>query len=89
VDHLVRLLIEHHPNADTEPSAAVLSRVFTEFEGARMERTATLVRGAREAGEMRVVEGVEKARARNDALCEQWAEGGSAWRGMQDILNAK
>ncbi|KAJ7842823.1 hypothetical protein B0H14DRAFT_2779943 [Mycena olivaceomarginata] len=89
VDHLVRLLLEHHPNVDTEPSAAVLSRVFTEFEGARMERTATLVRGAREAGEMRVVEGVEKARARNDAVCEQWAEGGSAWRGMQDMLNTK
>jgi salicylate hydroxylase len=64
VNHLVRLLVEHHPNADTEPSAAVFPRVITKFEGVRMERTATLVQGAREAGEMRVVEGVEKARAR-------------------------
>ncbi|KAF7333483.1 FAD/NAD(P)-binding domain-containing protein [Mycena venus] len=45
VDNLIRLL------------AAALSAVFTEFEAVRMERTAALVRGARELGEKRVVGG--------------------------------
>ncbi|KAJ7268677.1 FAD/NAD(P)-binding domain-containing protein [Mycena haematopus] len=86
VDNLVRLLIEHHPVADTEPSAAVLSALFTEFEALRMERTAALVRGARETGELRVVAGVEQARARNDAICAQWADEGAAYRAAQKAL---
>ncbi|KAF8198170.1 FAD/NAD(P)-binding domain-containing protein [Mycena galopus ATCC 62051] len=77
VENIVRLLDKHHPTAEAEPSAAVLSTIFTEFETLRMERTATLVRRARETGEMRVVAGVERARARNDAICEEWAGKGA------------
>jgi salicylate hydroxylase len=80
VDNLVRLLIEHHPAPDTEPSSAALSTIFTEFEAKRMERTATLVKDARKEGELRVVEGIEQARARNDIICAQWAEGGTVMR---------
>jgi salicylate hydroxylase len=80
VDSLVRLLIEHHPAPDTEPSSVVLSTIFTEFEAKRMERTATLVKDARKEGELRVVEGIEQARARNDIICAQWAEGGAVMR---------
>ncbi|KAJ7876599.1 hypothetical protein B0H13DRAFT_2548692, partial [Mycena leptocephala] len=63
VDNLVRLLIEHHPAPDTEPSSVALSTIFTQFEAKRMERTATLVKDARKEGELRVVEGIEQARA--------------------------
>ncbi|KAJ6510831.1 hypothetical protein C8R45DRAFT_397159 [Mycena sanguinolenta] len=90
VDNLVRLLTEHHRAADTEPSTAELSTVFTEFEALRIERTAALVRGARETGETRVVAGVEQARARNDAVQAQWADGGVAWGAKQErMLYAK
>ncbi|KAJ7676503.1 hypothetical protein DFH06DRAFT_1466010 [Mycena polygramma] len=73
VDKLVHLLLEH-TLPDAEPSAEALSTVFLAFEGLRMERTATLVKGARKEGEMRVVEGVEQARARNDAIRAGWAD---------------
>jgi len=89
VDNLIRLLGEHHPAVDAEPSAAALSAVFTEFEAKRMERTAALVRAARETGEMRVVEGVEQARARNDVLLAQWADEGATLRRVQETLKVK
>ncbi|KAJ7722658.1 FAD/NAD(P)-binding domain-containing protein [Mycena maculata] len=89
VYHLIRLLLEHHPAPNSEPSAAELSTVFTEFEAERMERTATLVRGARQAGEMRVVQGAENARARNDAVCEMWADEGAALQKARDMLQTE
>ncbi|KAJ7226755.1 hypothetical protein GGX14DRAFT_692993 [Mycena pura] len=68
VHHLIRLLVEHHSAGTNNvgPSVATLSAVFTAFETERMERTATMVQGARKAGELRVVAGVEAARARNE-----------------------
>ncbi|KAK7039308.1 FAD/NAD(P)-binding domain-containing protein [Favolaschia claudopus] len=88
-DYLVQLLVKHRPNASQESTTAEFSAWFKEFEEARIERTAMLVRGARETGETRVVDGLEEARKRNDAVCAQWAEGGSALRRMQDLYNSK
>ncbi|KAJ7185806.1 hypothetical protein C8R46DRAFT_882179 [Mycena filopes] len=87
--HLVRLLLKHHPAADAEHSFAVLSAVFNEFEAMRMERTGMLVRGARKAGEMRVVEGAEAARARNEVLCEQGKDTGAALRRAEEMLGVE
>ncbi|KAJ7716469.1 FAD/NAD(P)-binding domain-containing protein [Mycena maculata] len=89
VYHLIRLFHEHHPSPTSEPSAAALSTIFTEFEAKRMERTATLVRGARKAGEIRVVEGPENVRARNDAVCAEWAGEGAALQRARDLLEAE
>ncbi|KAJ7230218.1 hypothetical protein GGX14DRAFT_2733, partial [Mycena pura] len=77
--HLARLLVEYHAQtAGTSdvgpgPSIATLSAVFTAFETERMERTAALVRGARKVGELRVVGGVDAARARNELVSAEWA----------------
>ncbi|KAJ7060449.1 FAD/NAD(P)-binding domain-containing protein [Mycena amicta] len=49
-------------------SLASLSAIFTAFETERMERTAELVRAARETGELRVVAGEEAAKRRNELL---------------------
>ncbi|KAJ7054929.1 hypothetical protein C8F01DRAFT_1161837 [Mycena amicta] len=49
-------------------SLASLSAIFTAFEAERMERTAELVRAARETGELRVVAGEEAAKRRNELL---------------------
>ncbi|KAJ6523307.1 hypothetical protein B0H19DRAFT_652134 [Mycena capillaripes] len=84
-DNLVRLLLEHHPATDTELSSGTLSAIFTEFEAKRMERTALLVKGARKEGELRVVEGVEQARARNEVISAQWADRGPIARGVLEI----
>ncbi|KAI9066575.1 FAD/NAD-P-binding domain-containing protein [Trametes sanguinea] len=65
--HLVRLLVKYNPEAG-EPSTELLSQIFTEYESARIPRTSTLVKRAREQGEIRVVNGVEECKKRNDQL---------------------
>ncbi|KAJ7666690.1 hypothetical protein DFH06DRAFT_984458 [Mycena polygramma] len=85
VDTLIRLLLEHTA-PDAEPSSAVLSSVFAEFEGKRMERTAMLVKGARKEGDLRVVGGEEQARARNDIISAGWA---AKVAGMRELYGAK
>ncbi|KAJ7123872.1 hypothetical protein C8R43DRAFT_1090705 [Mycena crocata] len=87
--HLVRLLVQHHTAVDSEPSSAVLSTVFTEFEAKRMERTAALVQGARKMGESRVVEGMEQARVRNEALCAEWADNDAVLRRARQMLETE
>nr|GAT53651.1 predicted protein [Mycena chlorophos] len=54
------------PSADL--SLDLLTDIFTTFETERIPKTAELVKGAREAGEMRVVAGLEAAKRRNDAV---------------------
>ncbi|KAJ6542084.1 FAD/NAD(P)-binding domain-containing protein [Mycena vulgaris] len=87
--HLIRLLLAHHASPDSELSTAELAAIFTEFEAKRMARTAALVLGARKTGELRVVEGLEQARARNDAICAQWADAGAVRRQAQEILETE
>ncbi|KAJ7034688.1 hypothetical protein C8F04DRAFT_1100636 [Mycena alexandri] len=87
--HFVRLLLQHHPTAGTEPSLTTLSAVFNEFEARRMERTAMLVKGARTTGELRVVEGAEKSRERNNIVYEQWADSGAVLRKAQEMLGVE
>ncbi|KAJ3005688.1 hypothetical protein NUW54_g4232 [Trametes sanguinea] len=65
--HLVRLLVKYNPEAG-EPSTELLSEIFTEYESTRISRTSTLVKRAREQGEIRVVNGVEECKKRNDQL---------------------
>ncbi|KAH9858404.1 FAD/NAD-P-binding domain-containing protein [Lenzites betulinus] len=68
--HLVRLLVKHNPNA-AQPSTELLGQIFREYESLRIERTASLVKQARHQGEVRVVNGVEECKKRNDFLRTQ------------------
>lgn len=66
--HLVRLLLKHNPSA-APPSTQTLSSVFTQYEDLRIARTSAMVEGARKMGsEVRVVEGLEEAKKRDDWL---------------------
>ncbi|KAJ7101410.1 FAD/NAD-P-binding domain-containing protein [Mycena belliarum] len=87
--HLVRLLVQHHPSTESDLSDETLSAIFTKFEARRVERTAAMVQGARRMGEMRVVEGVEKARARNDAVQAKWAVEGAVLAESKQMLDFK
>lgn len=68
--HLVRLLVKHNPDA-AGPSTELLGKVFREYETLRIGRTTALVRQARQQGEVRVVNGVEESKKRNDRLRAQ------------------
>ena len=57
----------HNPSAGP-PSTATLKAVFLELEAYRITRTAMLVKKARAQGEIRVVEGVEACKRRNDVV---------------------
>lgn len=63
----MRLLKKHNPSAG-QPSTELLSRVFAEYQDLRLLRTSELVRGARRQGELRVVEGIDACRARDEAI---------------------
>lgn len=65
--HFVRLLGKHNPSVD-HLSTELLLRVFTDYQDLRLLRTSELVRGARRQGEIRVVEGVDACRARDEAI---------------------
>ncbi|KZT70890.1 FAD/NAD(P)-binding domain-containing protein [Daedalea quercina L-15889] len=65
--HLVRLLAKHNPSA-AQPSTELLSTIFSEYEELRIARTSELVEGARKQGNVRVVQGEEACRARNEAV---------------------
>lgn len=67
VYHLIRLLGKYNPSAD-QLSTELLLRVFTDYQDLRLPRTSELVRGARRQGEIRVVEGVDACRARDEAI---------------------
>ncbi|CDO74349.1 hypothetical protein BN946_scf184645.g5 [Trametes cinnabarina] len=65
--HLVRLLIKYNPDAGY-PSVGLLSTIFTEYENVRIARTSALVKRARKQGEIRVVNGIEECKNRNEQL---------------------
>ncbi|KAM5543302.1 hypothetical protein V8D89_003176 [Ganoderma adspersum] len=78
--HVTRLLLAHNPSG-APPSTALLETIFTEFEGPRIVRTSELVKSARQQGELRVVDGVEACKKRNEVIVEMYggaAAGGSA-----------
>ncbi|KAI0645467.1 FAD/NAD-P-binding domain-containing protein [Trametes meyenii] len=68
--HLVRLLSKYNPDAASPPTE-LLSKVFSEYESLRIERTSALVKRARKQGEIRVVNGVEESKKRNNILREE------------------
>ena len=59
--------MQHNPRAGP-PSTETLKAVFLELEAYRITRTAMLVKKARAQGEIRVVEGVEACKRRNDVV---------------------
>ena len=63
----MRLLAQHNPSA-AAPSTDTLETVFTALEELRIPRTSALVQKARAQGEIRVVEGVEACKRRNDVV---------------------
>lgn len=63
----MRLLGKHNPSAD-QLSTELLLRVFIDYQDLRLLRTSELVREARRQGEIRVVEGVDACRARDEAI---------------------
>ncbi|TFY57846.1 hypothetical protein EVJ58_g6782 [Rhodofomes roseus] len=71
--HLVRLLVKHNPSA-APPSTELLNAVFSEYEQLRFARTSELVKGARKQGDLRVLQGEEACRARNESLKAMWAD---------------
>nr|GAT50781.1 FAD/NAD(P)-binding domain-containing protein [Mycena chlorophos] len=58
----------------TDLSLDSLTNIFTTFEAARIPKTAVLAKGARQAGEMRVVSGLEAAKQRNDVVAKEWMD---------------
>ncbi|PIL33910.1 hypothetical protein GSI_03616 [Ganoderma sinense ZZ0214-1] len=70
--HLTRLLLAHNPSG-APPSTALLETIFTEFEGPRIARTSELVKGARQQGELRVVDGAEACKKRNEVIAEMYS----------------
>ncbi|EKM53958.1 uncharacterized protein PHACADRAFT_257472 [Phanerochaete carnosa HHB-10118-sp] len=71
VDLLIGLLEKYNPCAQS-PSTPTLETVFTELETVRIPRTSKMVRLARAQGEIRVTQGVEACKARNDAYREKF-----------------
>ncbi|KAG1881389.1 hypothetical protein C8R48DRAFT_680793 [Suillus tomentosus] len=65
--HLMRLLKKYNPSTG-QPSTELLSQVFIDYQDLRLPRTSELVRGARQQGEVRVVEGIEACRVRNEKV---------------------
>ncbi|KAG1802654.1 uncharacterized protein HD556DRAFT_702700 [Suillus plorans] len=65
--HLMRLLKKYNPSTG-QPSTELLSQVFIDYQDLRLPRTSELVRGARQQGEVRVIEGIEACRVRNEKI---------------------
>lgn len=63
----MRFLKKYNPSA-SPPSTELLSKVFTDYQDLRLPRTSELVRRARRQGEIRVVEGTDACRARDEAI---------------------
>lgn len=71
IDLLVGLLEKHNP-LTVSPPTSTLDTIFSELEAVRIPRTAKMVKLAREQGEVRVVQGVDACRARNDRYREKF-----------------
>ena len=53
VYHLVLGLCKHHPNTSQNPTTLQLDSAFRDYEDVRLTRSASLVRQARERGQLR------------------------------------
>jgi salicylate hydroxylase len=81
--HLTRLLDQH--NGDRQPlHTSALSAIFAEYEDIRIARTSALVQGARKMGELRVVQGPEACKVRDEYFRKAF-EDGSAAKGLLKI----
>jgi salicylate hydroxylase len=67
VYHIMRLLKKYNPSAD-QPPTELLSQVFGDYQDLRLSRTSELVRGARRQGELRVAEGIDACKARDEVI---------------------
>jgi salicylate hydroxylase len=63
----MRLLKIYNPSTG-QPSTELLSQVFLDYQDLRLPRTSELVRGARQQGEARVVEGIDACRVRDEKI---------------------
>ncbi|KAG2034169.1 hypothetical protein BDR03DRAFT_1093926 [Suillus americanus] len=81
--HFMRLLRKHNPSAG-QLSTELLLRVFTDYQDLRLLRTSELVRGARQQGELRVVEGVDACRARDEAIRTRLNDD-AAWKARDEM----
>lgn len=78
VQKLISLLDQHNAER-TSPTTSILDTVFRAFESARIPRCAALVKGARQEGEGRVVEGVEACLKRNLAVRDATKDDGALY----------
>jgi len=81
----MRLLKKYNPSAD-QPSTEVLSHVFTDYQDLRLLRTSELTRGARKQGEVRVVEGTDACRARDEVIRAEFIDD-AAKRARYELLS--
>ncbi|KAG1791047.1 uncharacterized protein HD556DRAFT_1387296 [Suillus plorans] len=84
--HFMRLLGKHNPSAD-QLSTELLLRVFTDYQDLRLLRTSELVRKARRQGEIRVVEGIDACRARDEAVRTRFNDDVLARRASDEMLS--
>ena len=59
VYHLVLGLCKHHPNTSQNPTTLQLDSAFRDYEDVRLTRSASLVRQARERGQLRTSDAVD------------------------------
>ncbi|KAG1740168.1 uncharacterized protein EDB91DRAFT_1283001 [Suillus paluster] len=83
--HFMRLLRKHNPSAG-QLSTELLSQVFTDYQDLRLPRTSELVKGSRRQGEIRVVEGIDACRARDEAIRAGF-NGDAARRARDELLS--
>ena len=58
---------------------------LNELEAIRIPRSSALVKGAHQQGESRVVDGIDRCKARNDAVRELWKDTDAVLVKMKDI----
>ncbi|KAI0790637.1 hypothetical protein C8Q75DRAFT_95567 [Abortiporus biennis] len=85
---LTQLLEQKNPEA-AEPSTEILEKIFTEYEKARIPRSAEMVKGARQQGEQRVMEGVDACKQRNDRIRSIYKDDESIGKMYEKTLKLK
>jgi len=84
--HLVRVLVKYNPSAEN-PSTATLEQAFSEYEAIRLPRSAGLVKGARQQGQIRVVHGMEAAIKRNEFVRNMWKDDSKVVATYSELFN--
>lgn len=79
--------MKHNPTASPPPTSKLVE-IFKEYEGLRIPRTATLVQGARQMGELRVVSGVDECLLRNEIVKKMYADEAEVIEAAAFILDA-